>query len=312
MNGIIPLYKERGMTSHDCVAKMRGILHTKKVGHSGTLDPNVDGVLPICIGAATKVVDYLMASGKRYTGSITLGFSTTTEDLDGEIVERKRLTEPLSETIIDQVLTQMTGDLQQTPPMFSAVKVNGRKLYEYARAGETVDRPTRVIHVESFRRTGTVLFDQNNGTLTFPFEVACSKGTYVRTLAVDVGRYLGVPAVMSDLTRQESGGFTLDDTVTLDEVKEAVADGSLSHLLRPLDYALTDYPHVSVDQRVWRLVQNGVFLSPDELNQTPDEEPFAQVALVHQDQTRCLYQWDDAKGLYRPLKMFNLVDEGEK
>lgn len=140
MDGIIPINKERGMTSHDVVAKVRGILRTKKVGHSGTLDPSVDGVLPVCVGRATKVVDYLMRFGKTYQGSITLGLATTTEDLDGEVVERHPLSKPLTDAQIDAALKQMTGELTQIPPMYSAVKVNGRKLYEYARAGETVER----------------------------------------------------------------------------------------------------------------------------------------------------------------------------
>ncbi|WP_125579848.1 tRNA pseudouridine(55) synthase TruB [Levilactobacillus cerevisiae] len=300
MDGIIPLYKERGMTSFDCVAKLRRILHTKKVGHSGTLDPSVDGVLPICIGSATKVVPYLMASGKMYRGTVTLGFATTTEDLDGEVVERQPLTKPFTLAELTAATTALTGTIRQTPPMYSAVKVNGRKLYEYARAGETVERPTRTITVDHFTLTGVGDFDAAQGTQTVAFEVACSKGTYVRTLAVDLGRQLGVPAVMASLTRHKSGGFTLDQTVTLEQVAAAMANEDLSPVLRSIDYALTEYPHVALSDRVWALVQHGVFLTPDEL----DGASAPEIALTYQGTTKCLYQWSAEKHQYKPLKMF--------
>lgn len=300
MNGIIPLYKPRGMTSFDCVAQLRHILHTKKVGHSGTLDPSVDGVLPICIGPATKVVPYLMASGKVYRGTVMLGVATTTEDLDGEEVARQPLNQPFTTAALTSATAKLTGTIQQTPPMFSAVKVKGRKLYEYARAGETVERPTRTITVDHFTLEGTGDFDVTAGTQTIAFEIGCSKGTYVRTLAVDLGRQLGVPAVMASLTRLKSGGFTLDQTVTLEQVATAMTTDTLDQVLRPIDYALTDYPHVALSDRLWGLVKNGVWLSRAEV--ADHEEPV--VALTYQGATKCLYQWSDEKQVYKPLKMF--------
>ncbi|HIW72217.1 MAG TPA: tRNA pseudouridine(55) synthase TruB [Candidatus Levilactobacillus faecigallinarum] len=302
MNGIIPLYKPRGMTSFDCVAKLRHILHTKKVGHSGTLDPSVDGVLPICIGPATKVVPYLMASGKVYQGTVTLGFATTTEDLDGEEVARQRLATPFSAAEVAAAAQQLTGTIQQTPPMFSAVKVHGRKLYEYARAGETVERPTRTITVDHFDLTGAGTFDAQAGTQTIAFEIGCSKGTYVRTLAVDLGRALGVPAVMASLTRLKSGGFTLDQSVTLEDVAAAQAADTLTTVLRPIDYALQDYPHIALSEKLWGLVKNGVFLTVEELAGSTAPE----VALTYAGETKCLYQWSAEKQAYKPLKMFTV------
>ncbi|KRO04989.1 tRNA pseudouridine synthase B [Levilactobacillus paucivorans] len=299
MNGIIPLYKERGLTSFDCVAKLRHILHTKKVGHSGTLDPSVDGVLPICIGSATKVVPYLMGSGKIYRGTLTLGLATTTEDLDGDVIDRQPLTTAFTADQLIQAAAALTGTIQQTPPMYSAVKVNGRKLYEYARAGETVERPTRTITVTRFDLTTPGDFDAEQGTQTVAFEIACSKGTYVRTLAVDLGRQLGVPAVMASLTRIKSGGFTLDQAVTLDEVAAAMAAEDLSPILRPIDYALTQYPHVALSERLWGLVKNGVFLDQAQVGST---EPI--VALSYAGATKCLYQFLPEKQQYKPLKMF--------
>ena len=143
MDGILPVYKEAGMTSHDVVFKLRKILHMKKIGHAGTLDPSVDGVLPVALGKATKTIEFLQESGKIYTGEVTFGFATTTEDLDGEVVESQPLSRPFTTDEIAVAMKALTGDITQIPPMFSAVKVNGRRLYEYARAGETVERPER-------------------------------------------------------------------------------------------------------------------------------------------------------------------------
>ena len=253
MDGILPLNKDRGMTSNDAVFKCRRLFRTRKVGHSGTLDPNVDGVLPICIGHATKVVSYLMESGKVYTGEVTLGFSTETEDLDGKIVEEYFLTKPFSDELIKEKMQQLCGDIIQIPPMYSAVKVNGRRLYDYARKGEEVERPKRKIHVESFELVttpeiyddgvispshGSSAFDKENGVQKLRFKVACGKGTYVRTLATDLGKKLGVPAVMSDLTRLESGSFKLDEAYTLAQLEELKQNGRLEEALRPVDHAL--------------------------------------------------------------------------
>ncbi|MEG1369799.1 MAG: tRNA pseudouridine(55) synthase TruB, partial [Carnobacterium sp.] len=193
MEGILPLWKERGMTSHDCVFKLRKILQTKKIGHTGTLDPDVDGVLPICVGRATKVVEYMMETGKAYVGEITLGFSTTTEDSSGEVVETKKVSEVPTIAEIDELMKKFEGIITQVPPMYSAVKVNGKRLYEYARNGETVERPERQATIKKFIRSSEPVFNENAGTVSWRFEVECGKGTYVRTLAVDLGEALGYP-----------------------------------------------------------------------------------------------------------------------
>ena len=300
MDGIIPLFKERGMTSHDCVFKCRGIFQTKKVGHSGTLDPNVDGVLPICIGKATKTVNYLMNSGKVYRGEITLGFSTETEDLDGETIEEKDILKPFEADEIDAVMKQMTGTMIQIPPMFSAVKVNGRRLYDYARKGETVERPEREITVTSFIQTKPAEYDTENKRQKIYFEVACGKGTYVRTLAVDLGKKLGVPAVMSDLTRLESGGFRIDKAFTLDQLNEAKANGTLESLLYPIDAALTSFKKYELTDEQWAIVKNGGFLAIDSFNDEP------MVALVYENKIRCLYRLNSEKNRYQSETMFDL------
>lgn len=295
MDGIIPVNKERGMTSHDVVAKVRGILKTRKVGHSGTLDPNVDGVLPICIGKATKVVDYLMDFGKVYKGSITLGFSTTTEDLDGQVVEKKVLQKSLTDDEINTALDSMVGTLIQIPPMYSAVKVNGRKLYEYARAGQTVERPKRKINVYKFVQTKPSVFDTEKGQQTIYFEVSCGKGTYVRTLAVDFGLKFNLPAVMSDLTRLSSGGFNLDECLTLSELEEARDVGQLGDVIQPIDRALSNFSTINITDSEWKVVQNGGFLK------RPKKDTV--ITLKYKGNIQALYQYDDQYQLYKPKKM---------
>lgn len=260
MEGILPLWKERGMTSHDCVFKLRKILQTKKIGHTGTLDPDVDGVLPICIGRATKVVEYMVDSGKAYVGEITLGFSTTTEDSSGEVVAKKKVEVPISEEEIDAMMTTFKGEITQIPPMYSAVKVNGKRLYEYARAGESVERPKRVAMIEQFIRTSTPLWDEEAKTMSWKFEVACGKGTYVRTLAVDLGEKLGFPAHMSDLTRTSSGKFNVSDCMTLEQVATLMEKGEIDEKLAPLEYGLSAFPFVSLDDKTWEKVKNGGLL----------------------------------------------------
>ncbi|MBZ2201876.1 MAG: tRNA pseudouridine(55) synthase TruB [Lentilactobacillus hilgardii] len=299
MDGVIALYKERGMTSHDCISRLRKILHTKKIGHTGTLDPNVDGVLPICIGQATKISELLMGSGKVYRGSITLGMAYDTEDLDGHLIATKAIERPLSSEQIDGLLQKLTGHIMQVPPMYSAVKINGHKLYEYARRGEVIHREPRPIFIQSFKQTKVSSFDEKKQTQTIFFEVACSKGTYVRTLAVDFGKLINTPSVMSSLTRIKSGGFDISQCVTLEQVDKAAGSDTLSDIIEPLSTALSDYPAYQLDDSRWKIISNGGFLDQSIL---PDREPI--VRLVYQGETKALYQFDEPKKVYRPFKMF--------
>lgn len=263
MDGILPLWKERGMTSHDCVFKLRKILKTKKIGHTGTLDPDVDGVLPICIGNATKVVEYMMETGKSYIGEITLGFSTTTEDKSGDLVERRAVEKIPSIEEIDQAMAKMEGIITQIPPMFSAVKVNGKRLYEYARAGETVERPRRKATIKKFVRTSNPVFNEDEKTLSWRFEVDCGKGTYVRTLSVDLGESLGYPAHMSDLTRTSSGTFQAENCLTLSQVADKMTNQTIQDSLFPLEYGIKELDSVEIDEALWSKVKNGAVLPKD-------------------------------------------------
>lgn len=303
MEGILPLWKERGMTSHDCVFKLRKILKTKKIGHTGTLDPDVDGVLPICIGRATKVVEYMMETGKAYVGEITIGYSTTTEDKSGETVESLPVTEVPSNASIDEMMQEMTGNLIQIPPMYSAIKVNGRKLYEYARAGEKVERPKREVAIHRFVRTSEPIINEEQQTASWTFEVDCGKGTYVRTLAVDLGEKLGYPAHMSDLTRVKSGTFTAKDCLTLDQVAELMKEDLIEERLYPLEYALGDMNKIEITEEVWGKVKDGAVLPA----KTFSEGVSFPAVLMYQGRARSIYGEHPTKpNLLKPIKVLRL------
>jgi tRNA pseudouridine55 synthase len=260
LEGILPLFKPAGMTSHDCVFKLRKILKTKKVGHTGTLDPDVTGVLPICIGKATKVAEYITDAGKAYEGEVTLGFSTTTEDASGEVVDKQVVDRAIKREEILQVLAKLTGEITQTPPMFSAVKVNGVRLYEYARKGMQVERPTRKVTIYSIE----LLDDReefSGETITFRFQVSCSKGTYIRTLAVMIGEVLGYPAHMSNLKRIRSASFKMEDCLTFEEIEALMEKGAISTVLRPLETALSHLPKYIINDKVAEKVKNGALLN---------------------------------------------------
>lgn len=303
MDGILPLWKERGMTSHDCVFKLRKILQTKKVGHGGTLDPDVEGILPICVGKGTKVIEFLTDSGKVYEGEITLGYSTTTEDKSGELVEQKLVDTPLTTAQIDAQMAKMIGEITQIPPMYSAVKVNGRKLYEYARNNEEVERPVRMATIMSFERTTEPVWDEVTKTQSWYFKVACGKGTYVRTLAVDLGKALGYPAHMSDLVRTQSGGFTKEQALTLAQVQEVKDAGKLDEWLLPIEYGVKKFSRVDITDDLYRQVKNGMRLPYQVfgLAHVPNEP----IALFYRENVVSLYyRYDENTTVLKPLKVF--------
>ncbi|MBM7707925.1 tRNA pseudouridine(55) synthase TruB [Enterococcus lemanii] len=311
MDGILPLWKERGMTSHDCVFKLRKILRTKKVGHGGTLDPDVDGVLPICIGKGTKVIEFLSDSGKIYAGEITLGYSTTTEDASGEIVEQMSLEKPFSNEEIDAAMQRLTGEITQIPPMYSAVKVNGKRLYEYARNNEEVERPQRQAFITSFQRTSEPIWDAEKKTQKWRFEVECGKGTYVRTLSVDTGKVLGVPAHMSDLTRLASGGFSKKQALTLDQVAQLMEKNQMDQALLPIEFVVKDFQRVDLSEGQWVKVKNGARLMYQELGLLA--MPSAHLAVFYKDYLVSIYEKHPSKnGVLKPLKVLRTALEEEE
>ncbi|MCA1053556.1 tRNA pseudouridine(55) synthase TruB [Rossellomorea aquimaris] len=301
MNGILPLWKPRGMTSHDCVFKLRKLLRTKKVGHTGTLDPEVSGVLPICIGRATKVAEYITDAGKTYEGEVTLGYSTTTEDAWGDVVERKEVEGQIDRSSVEEVLGAFTGDIIQTPPMFSAVKVNGKRLYEYARQGIEVERPSRKVHIHELELLGS--WDRlDREHPRFKFKVSCSKGTYVRTLAVEIGKKLGYPAHMSALTRTRSASFTEEECFTFEEVEEYVNSDRAEELIFPLELGLSHLPKMVINDTLAKKVKNGSRL--DEPKDWPQD---SEVVMEQDGRAIAIYKrHPDKAEIIKPVKvLFN-------
>ncbi|RSK27074.1 tRNA pseudouridine(55) synthase TruB [Bacillus sp. HMF5848] len=303
MEGVLILNKPAGMTSHDCVYRMRKYARTKKVGHTGTLDPEVTGVLPICIGRATKIVDLLTADNKVYEGKVTLGISTTTEDQTGEIVDKKAIDKSISYDDIAQVFNELTGTIEQIPPMYSAVKVNGKKLYEYARKGIEVERPSRQVTIHSFEILDN--FDELplGETVTFSFRVHASKGTYVRTLAVMVGEKLGYPAHMSQLTRIKSGEFSIEQSITLQEAEQLSENGMLQEKLISIEDALFYLPKWHLHGTLQSKVKNGAVLSvPAQFEHIEEDQPLQM--LDEAGNLLALYIKHPTKpGLLKPLKV---------
>ena len=292
MNGIINLKKEAGMTSHDAVFKLRKILGTKKIGHGGTLDPDVVGVLPIAVGKATRMVEFMQDEGKVYEGEITLGYSTTTEDASGEVVAETPVLSPLDEKLVDEAIASLTGPITQIPPMYSAVKVNGRKLYEYARVGQEVERPERKVTIYSFERTSPISYEDK--LARFTFRVKCSKGTYIRTLSVDLGEKLGYAAHMSHLTRTSAAGLQLEDSLTLEEIAEKVEAGQLD-FLHPLEIGTGDLVKVNLTPEQADEVRFGRFI---ELECSEKE-----VAAFEGEKLLAIMEKRDH--LYKPRKVFS-------
>lgn len=244
MEGILPVAKPAGFTSHDVVAKVRCILGIKRIGHTGTLDPKVTGVLPLCIGRATRVVEYIQDLPKEYAARLVVGIATDTEDLTGAVIETAENV-VLTEEAVRRALLRFVGEIEQVPPMYSAVKVEGKRLYELARKGMEVERQARKVTVYSLELSALRLH------LPHPeigIRVLCSKGTYIRTLCADLGRALGYPAAMSELVRTATGGITLDRCLTLEEIEALHRSGELEKRLIPADQAVPHIPMATVER----------------------------------------------------------------
>ncbi|MNK03044.1 tRNA pseudouridine synthase B [compost metagenome] len=268
--GILPIHKPAGFTSHDVVAKARGILKMKRIGHTGTLDPQVTGVLPLCLGRATRVVEYMQEMPKEYEATLVLGIATDTEDMTGSIIERVDHIEVSKEQVLE-VLKQFVGTISQVPPMFSALKQDGKRLYELAREGKTVERKAREVTIHQLELTS---FDPDSPNPTISFRALCSKGTYIRTLCVDIGKSLGVPACMSELKRTMSAGIPLARCLTFDEVEACVQNGTLSQYLIPVDQAISHLAaHQVIPEKVKAALQgqrlSGSAVQPEVKSEEP-------------------------------------------
>ena len=255
INGIIIVNKEQGFTSHDVVAVMRKILGTKKVGHTGTLDPQATGVLPICVGKGTKVSDMLTCSDKEYIARVRLGITSDTEDIWGEVLSETDASH-ITEDDVKSVAAKFLGGIEQIPPMYSAVKINGKKLYEYARKGQEVERKVRKVTINEIEISD---FENNE----FSMRVSCSKGTYIRTLCADIGKELGVGACMCGLVRTKSAMFTLDNAKTLDEIREIAGNGGKDSLIIPTDAVFAELSEIRLDGKRTGQILNGMFLKTE-------------------------------------------------
>lgn len=298
MNGILPLWKPKGMTSHDCVAKLRKIYGTKKVGHTGTLDPEVEGVLVICIGQATKVVPYLTAMDKTYIAECSLGVATETEDSYGKIVAELSIEALPTTEEIEKTLQTFKGEITQIPPMYSAVKVNGKKLYEYARANQYVERPSRQVYIHKLQRVDQDI-EQTN---TFKLEVVCSAGTYIRTLCVDIGKQLGYPAHMSHLVRTEACSYTAEDTLTFEEIIQAKESGQIEDTLHSISGSLKHLDVIQVNEEIKTKILHGQKLIKPE--QKLATEPFL---MMYDEQLLALYEThpENPKQI-KPVRVFHM------
>lgn len=257
MNGIILIDKPQGWTSHDVVGKLRGILHERRIGHSGTLDPLATGLLVVFIGRATRAVEFAEADRKEYVAGLRLGMSTDTQDITGRIISKE--TDIPDEPEVRIAIERFRGELEQIPPMYSAVKIGGKKLYELARKGESIERKPRHITIFGLEITGRSDND-------YILDVVCSKGTYIRTLCHDIGAALGCGGCMSSLRRTKSGVFSVDNAYTIAEIQEAADRGEEEKLLLPIDTLFAGYTKLSVDADSEKKLKNGCIIntsSPD-------------------------------------------------
>lgn len=254
-NGIINIYKEKGYTSHDVVAVLRGILKMKRIGHTGTLDPEAEGVLPVCLGKATKMAEYLVDKEKTYVVSFRLGIATDTQDHTGAPLWTGNASK-VDRALLKETADCFLGSQMQVPPMYSAVKVDGRKLYELARQGRTIERKARPVFIHAIT---DLSLEGDAAQMT----VSCSKGTYIRTLCHDIGEALGCGAHMTALERIRSGPFSVEGSLTLDRVREKLDDGTLEEAILPIDSMFPEFPKVHVKAAYKKLLMNGNKLPAD-------------------------------------------------
>lgn len=258
MNGLINVLKPTGMSSHDIVNFIRKTLKIKKVGHTGTLDPNAAGVLPVCLGKATRISEYLVDKTKEYRAEITLGYKTDTQDKYGNIICRSNNT--VTEEDIIKAFKDFIGEIEQVPPMFSAVKYKGKKLYELARSGIEISRKPRKVFIHDIK----IINIKNCNKILF--DVKCSKGTYIRTLCNDIGEYLNTYGCMSFLLRTRVGNFNINDSFTIEEIEEISRFGNISAIVKPIDYALEKFESINFERKYYKSLVNGGSIPIDKTN----------------------------------------------
>ena len=305
MNGIINVYKEKGYTSHDVVAVLRKIAGQKKIGHTGTLDPDATGVLPVCLGRATKLCDLLTDRDKTYEAVLLLGKTTDTQDISGAIL-KEQPTDHLNEAEVTKVIESFKGTYDQIPPMYSALKVNGKKLYELARAGKEVERQARHVDLPAIE----IL------EIKFPvvkFRVECSKGTYIRSLCADIGEKLRCGGTMQSLVRTRVGEFRLADALTLAQLQELRDTERLEEALLPTDRIFSDFPMLHVEEKWRKLIDNGNAFYPGQTVEQTTHPAGEWVRIYREDDSFVgIYAYDETKEWYKPVKIFPSNTESRK
>lgn len=294
-HGILNVYKEKGYTSFDVIAKLRGICKQKKIGHTGTLDPDAEGVLPVCFGQATKVSNMIMDTRKQYKATLLLGLETDTQDTSGNVLVCSEWGY-LKDSDVRDAIMSFVGDIRQIPPMYSALKINGKKLVDLARQGIEVKREPRVISIYKIEILSVDL----------PFIemlVTCSKGTYIRTLCHDIGRKLGCGGVLKELLRTQTSGFSFEDALTLERIEELEKQKLLSDYFVSIESIFDSYPFFTVKKELDRTIKNGGKISFDEIALIPVENQLYR-AYTSEGQFIGLYECRTGEAFLRPYKMF--------
>ena len=296
-HGMINVYKEKGFTSHDVVAKLRGICKQKKIGHTGTLDPDAVGVLPVCLGCATRLCDMLTDKDKEYVAVLRLGITTDTQDATGKVLAEKEVS--VSEEEVRAVIASFEGEQLQIPPMYSALKVNGKKLYELAREGKEIERKARPIVVHEIE-----ILSENMPEFTI--RVKCSKGTYIRTICHDIGQKLSCGGVMVSLKRTKVGNFGIEDAYTLSQIEDMAKEGKLCEILLPVEKVFEKLPEIRVKETAMKALLNGNQLKKEEILMLSDEALKAEEVRVYGSDGRIygVYGYQEGRKLFCPIKMF--------
>ncbi len=310
INGVINIYKIKGFTSHDVVAKLRGILRQKKIGHTGTLDPDATGVLPVCLGSATKLCDMLTEKEKEYIAKVQLGITTDTQDMTGTVLTRKEV--KVTEEEVTLAVQSFVGDYEQIPPMYSALKINGKRLYELAREGKEVERKARMVKIHEIE-----ILEMQLPMITM--RVGCSKGTYIRTLCHDLGEKLGCGAAMAELERTKSGQFTSDTAITLEELEEKLhlageqREEAITSLVIPVDRMFMEYSRLILLQNWEKLVINGNSFEEKNLKkefQNENREDKSQYRVyIEENKFMGIYEYRKREQRFCPVKMF--ISQGD-
>ena len=297
IHGVLNVYKGKGYTSHDVVAKLRGITGQKKIGHTGTLDPDATGVLPVCLGKATKLCDMLPDKDKTYEAVLLLGVSTDTQDAGGEVLGTSD-TAGLGEKEVREAIQSFVGGYDQVPPMYSALKVGGKRLYELAREGKVVERKARPVDIYQIR---VLKMDLPRVWM----EVSCSKGTYIRTLCHDIGEKLGCGGCMEELFRTKVSSFLLSDSLTLADINKRMQEGTLGEVLVPVDAMFGGYRKIVVKEPWISLARNGNSLPIKAVTGGEGIEDGEEVRLYNEaGQFIAIYAWKEKRKEYHIVKMF--------